>query len=304
MGINNMFKNIIAYTFNKPFSTSQASLELALSDLEFSPCGSQDISKFGFTSALGNKGGWLAHEYEGRYLICATKEEKILPSQVIKDELYEAVSKIEITERRKVSKKEEDAIKDEIVTTLLPQAFTRKSQTRALILPEINMILVDSSSALKAESLLALLRKALGSLPVICLGFENDASEIMTAWVSESHSSFDMTILNEAEMKDDGGAVAKFKDQELSESEVLDHIANGKKVNKLALKFSNSISFVMCADNSIKRVKFSEEFKSLNDDVGDDDPMARLEADLALVSSELIALMSHLPEAFGGIQAK
>ena len=296
-----MIKNIIAYTFNKPFSTSQADLELALSDLEFSPCGSQDISKFGFTSALGDKGGSLVHEYNGRFMVCATKESKMLPSQVIKSELDKMVSNIELAEGRKVTKKEKSSLKDEIITTLLPRAFTKQSQTRALILPELNMVLVDSSSASKAEELLALLRKALGSLPVVCLEFNNPVSEVLTKWVSASEVGNYFEMLNEAELVGDDKDIAKFKNQDLTEQEVIDHVLQGKSVNKLALKFTDSIEFIMQSDNSIKRIKFSEEFMAGNDGAGIDDEYDRLDADFIMVTIGVIELIKALTCSFGGV---
>jgi len=296
-----MIKNIITYTFNKPFSTTQADLELAISYLEFSPCGSQDVSKFGFTSALGNKGGSLVHEYNGRFMVCATKESKILPSQVIKSELDSKVSAIELAEGHKVTKKEKDSLKDEIITTLLPRAFTKQSHTRALILPELNMVLVDSSSASKAEELLALLRKALGSLPIVCLEFNYLVAAQLTLWVKESKAGNCFEILNEAELVGDDKDVARFKNQDLTEQEVIDHVLQGKVVHKLALKFADSIEFIMQSDNSIKRIKFSEEFMAVNDDIGDDCEITRLDADFILITNEVIELMEALTDSFGGV---
>jgi len=44
------FKNLTLYRFNKPFSIETEALETALADFTFSPCGSQDVSKFGFSN--------------------------------------------------------------------------------------------------------------------------------------------------------------------------------------------------------------------------------------------------------------
>lgn len=49
------FKNLTLYRFNKPFVVETEALETALADFTFSPCSSQDISKFGFSNALGKK---------------------------------------------------------------------------------------------------------------------------------------------------------------------------------------------------------------------------------------------------------
>ncbi|ASJ96107.1 recombination-associated protein RdgC [Shewanella marisflavi] len=298
------FKNLTVYRFNKPFSVDTEALEKSLEDFTFSPCSSQDISKFGFSKALGKLGHTLVHSAENRHLICATKEEKILPSQVIKEALDEKVAQIEAEESRKLAKKEKDALKDEITTTLLPRAFSRRSQIHALILPEIEMILVDSSSATKAEELLALLRKALGSLPVIPMSFKTPIESQMTEWLKSNSTPAPFEMQDEAELKSDSdeGGIVRFKQQDLTENEVLAHIEVGKQVHKLALHFGQSIAFVLQSDAGIKRLKFSEEFRAHNDEVGNEDPLARLDADFALMGSELIALMNSLVEVLGGLE--
>lgn len=81
----------------------------------------------------------------------------------MRDALKEKVDEIEAQQMRKVYKKERDQLKDEIVQTLLPRAFIRRSSTFAAIAPSLGLILVDSASAKKAEDLLSTLREALGS---------------------------------------------------------------------------------------------------------------------------------------------
>ncbi len=296
------FKNLTLYRFNKPFSVDADSLEAALEDFTFSPCSSQDISKFGFSNALGKIGLSLVHSAENRHLICATKEEKILPAQVIKEALEEKVSHIEDEENRKLTKKEKDALKDEITTTLLPRAFSRRSQIRALILPELEMILVDSSSAAKAEELLALLRKALGSLPVIPVSYKAPVETQLTQWLADGQSPSPFEMQDEAELKSesDEGGIVRFKQQDLTEQEVLAHLETGKQVHKLALHFGQSVALLLQSDNSVKRLKFSEEFRAGNDEIGTEDPLAKLDADFALMAGELIALVRALVETLGG----
>ncbi|NKF51097.1 recombination-associated protein RdgC [Shewanella sp. WXL01] len=295
------FKNLTLYRFNKPFNVETEALETALQDFTFSPCSSQDISKFGFSKALGKQGDALVHSAENRHLICVTKEEKILPGQVIKEALDEKVAEIEAAENRKVTKKEKDSIKDEITTTLLPRAFSRRSQTRALIMPELEMILIDSSSAAKAEELLALLRKALGSLPVIPLSFATPIETTLTEWLKAGSAPMPFEMQDEAELKSDSdeGGIVRFKQQVLQEDEVLAHIETGKQVHKLALHYGQSIACVIQSDASVKRIKFSEEFRAGNDDIGGDDPLAKIDADFALMGSELVSFVNAMRDALG-----
>ena len=117
-----------------------------------------------------------------------------------------------------------------------------------------------------------------------------------------SYQPFEMQ--DEAELKSDSdeGGIVRFKQQVLQEDAVLAHIATGKQVHKLALHFAQSVAFVMQSDATVKRVKFSEEFRAGNDDLGNEDPLARLDADFALMGSELIAFIQALHGAFGPME--
>lgn len=299
-----MFKNVIAYRFNKPFAVDAAALESAMEEFKFTPCGSQDISKFGFTNALGKHGHTLVHSAEGYHMVAVTKESKILPSSAVKEAVSAKVELIEQAEGRKLAKKEKDAIKDEVIQEMLPRAFTKQSVTRALIMPELQLILVDSSSYAKAEELLALLRKALGSLPVIPLSYKTPVESTLTEWLKSGSAPLPFFyMMNEAELRCEETGIARFKDQDLREDEVLAHIATGKQVHKLALDYSGSVSFVACSDGSLKRVKFGDEFMALNDEVGVDDVSARLDADFILCAKEIGGLMDSLAGDFGGYES-
>ena len=155
-----------------------------------------------------------------------------------------------------------------------------------------------------AEELLALLRKALGSLPVIPVSFATPLEQQMTDWLKAGSAPAPFEIQDEAELKAvaDEGGIVRFKQQDLQEDEVLAHLETGKQVHKLALHFGQSVAFLLGSDVTLKRLKFSEEFRAGNDELGNDDPMARLDADFAMMSSELVALLESSINALGGLE--
>ncbi len=270
-----------------------------------SPPAAARIFRFGWTRPFGKLGHTLIHAANGQILLCARREDKILPTAVIKEQLAEKVGAIEFEQGRTLKKKEKEALKEELLHTLLPRAFSRTANTFAWINPADGLLMVDASSAKKADDVLALLRKSIGSLPVVPVALKNPPEITMTEWLQKGNLPAAFTLEDESELRSamEHGGIARFKQQDLMTDEVKNHLANDKLVTKLALNWGERLSFVLGDDLSIKRLKFSEELREQNDDITSEDPVARMDADFALVTGELSQFIPALFNALGGEEA-
>ncbi|CRG49363.1 recombination-associated protein RdgC [Yersinia pseudotuberculosis] len=296
------FKNLMVYRLSREVSLSADEMEKQLSAFSFTPCGSQDMAKTGWVSPMGSHSDALTHTINGQIVICARKEEKILPSPVIKQELQDKIERLEGEQHRKLKKTEKDSLKDEVLHSLLPRAFSRFNQTFLWIDTVNDLIMVDAASAKRAEDTLALLRKSLGSLPVVPLTLENPIELTLTEWVRSKTLPAGFALMDEAELKailEDGGVI-RCKKQDLFSDEIAVHIEAGKLVTKLALDWQERIQLVLSDDGSLKRLKFADTLRDQNEDIDREDFAQRFDADFILMTSELAALIKNLIEALGG----
>lgn len=299
----NFFKNAIIYRLTNPMQlmAQLPTLEDSLCAFQFNPCGSQDMARTGWVPAT-EQHHTLVHQANGQYLLTIQKQEKIIPGPVIKQHLNARIAKLEAEQARKLKKTEKDALKDEVLHSLLPRAFVKNSRTQLWIDITNGLIVVDASNARKAEDALALLRKSLGSLRVIPLTIENPVELTITEWVRSGNAPSGFAIGDAAELKAilaDGG-IARVKKQDLISDEIATHIEAGKVVTKLALDWQQRVTFTLTDDAMLTRLKFCDELIDQNDDIDCEDVLARFDADFTLMTGELSALIKQVVTALGG----
>lgn len=297
------FRNLLAYRLTQPLPFDAEALEAALATKPARPCASQELTTYGFVAPFGKGADApLVHVSQNFMLVAARKEERILPGSVVRDALKEKVDEIETEQMRKVYKKERDQLKDEIVQTLLPRAFLRRSTTYAAIAPDLGLVLVDSASPKRAEDLLSTLREAIGSLPLRPVTVKIAPSATLTDWVKSQKAVTDFFVLDECELRDtheDGGTV-RCKRQDLTSEEIQLHLSSGKQVTQLALGWQDKLSFILDDKMVVKRLRFEDLLQDQAAQDGGDDALGQQDASFTLMMLTFADFLPALFTALGG----
>lgn len=297
------FKNLSVYRLTQSIGFAAEALQSALASKPARPCASQEMVTYGFTAPVG-KGddAPLVHQSGDFFLISARKEERILPSSVVRDAVQEKIEEIEQEQQRKVYKKERDQIKDEVIQAMLPKAFIRRGVIFAAIAPKLGLIIVNTPSPKRAEDLLSTLREVLGSLPVRPVTVKIAPSATLTDWLKAQKASADFYVLDECELRDtheDGGTV-RCKRQDLTSDEIQNHLATGKVATQLSLAWQDKLSFVLDDKLVIKRVRFEELLQNQAEENGGDDALGQIDASFTLMMLTFAEFLPALFEALGG----
>jgi recombination associated protein RdgC len=296
------FKNLAIYRLTETFTLSPTELEEKLESFRFKPCGATEEFSYGWTSPLGRSSEQLIHQANGFIMLCATKEEKVLPTSVVNEMTAEKIAEKEEQEVRKLSKKERTDLKDQIIFELLPRAFSFSKRTFAYIDPKGGWLIVDAASAKKAEDLISFLRKNLGSLPVVPVSSKEKPVSTMTQWLLQNETPADVLIEDECELRapEEAGGIIRCKRQDLAAPEIKNHLDTGKQVIKLAISWSDRLSFIVDENLSIKRLKFLD---LIQDQVADTETATaeeQFDVDFTIMSQELSSFLPRLIEIFGG----
>ncbi|MDQ7015816.1 MAG: recombination-associated protein RdgC [Gammaproteobacteria bacterium] len=295
------FKNLHLFRLTEPFTQSAVELRESLEKQRFQPCSPQEPERWGWTNPVGGHDDLLL-EQNGRLMIAAHKEEKILPASVVNEHLAERLEALQEKQQRRPRKAEREALKEEVLFELRPRAFSRRSTFHAYLNPRSGWLIINSASQKNAEALTELLRKSLGSLPIASPVLTNPPGTVMTHWLSDDSQPPEFTLEEECELHSpqENGGIVRCRQQPLSDPEIQGHLQAGKTVVKLSLNWRDRFSFVLDDEFSIKRLRFLELLQDKRDEIEtDDDPLLNFEADFKLMSGELEKLLKELLEAFG-----
>lgn len=295
------FKNLRVYRLLEPLVPNVAQ---GLASKPFEPCGSLDPLRYGFVPPIEGS-SQLLHTVLSCDMICAKRQEKILPSAAVNEALEEKVRAISKAESRSVGRKERATLKDEIIFTMLPKALTKSTLEYAYVDRKSRLIVVNASSAKKAEDLLSKLREALGTLRCVPLSVKLSVPKILTHMVQTGETPKGFELGSDIELRaGNDRRVVRCKDQDLSADEVHHHIEAGMFVNKLALTWNEHVHFSIDTDLAIKGVKFEDVIMDRANERNPETRAEQFDADFAIMSELLRPFLDELTGAFGGMGDK
>ena len=299
-----MFRNLTIYRLTENIEFDANALQAMLAEKPARACANQELNTYGFVAPIAKgEDAPLVHVSSGFIQIACRKEERILPSSVVKDALAEKLEQIETEQQRKVYKKERDQLKDEIIQAFLPRAFVRRDTTQAAIMPQQGLILVNTSSSKKAEDLLSTLRDVMGTLPVVPMRTKLAPSTTMTDWIRTQSATGDFTLLDSALLEDtcEGGGKIVATGQDLTSAEIQALLATGMRVTQLSLAWQDKLTFVLDDALVIKGLKFSDLLQEQAAKDGDDNDLLQADASFTLMMLTLVQFIPALAEALGGV---
>ena len=296
------FRNARPYSLPGRLGIDASELSQRLSRRPFQPCRPSQPVSSGWVAALSDDASDFVHKSGDYWLIRLQREERLLPASVIRSEVNSRIQEIQTGQGRRVQRKERLDIVDEVTQDLMPRAFTKSQHLEALINDREGWVWVNTASAARAEELLSLLREGLGNLPVVIPDTQKSPVSVMSQWLLDGELPENLSLGGDVDLEDpqEEGGVIRVRGMYLESDEIRRHIESGKQAVRLALSWQDQVDFVVDKDLSLRRIRFSDELKDINQELHED-ALARRDADCLLMGETLSTLQTAIAKTFGGI---
>lgn len=294
------FKNLQIYRLPAPWAVTPDQLEAALAPHTFAGGSSLEMQTQGWASPREN--GMLVHTVNRQMLLQLATEKKLLPSTVINQVTKARAAEIEEQQGFAPGRKQMKELKEQVTDDLLPRAFSIRRDTRIWIDPVNGWLVVDASSPAKADEVLKLLLKSIDKLPLETLHVTRSPVAAMTDWLASDEAPGGFTVDQDTELRASGEskATVRYVRHTIEADDVRRHIAAGKQCTRLAMTWSDKISFVLTESLAVKRVAPLDVLKENETTSKNDDE--RFDGDFMLMTGELAKMMADLVEVLGGEQ--
>ncbi|NKF23288.1 recombination-associated protein RdgC [Solimonas marina] len=297
------FKNLQTYRLAGEWTLAPGALEAELAKHTLQPCMGLNPESRGWVAP--GAGPQLVYSQGRQMLVALGVEQKLLPSSVVKQTVDERAGELEQRQGFKPGRKQLRDLKDQVIAELMPRAFARRRSTRAWIDPSSGWVVVDSSSPSRAEELLEALRDAVDGLSLELPELAQAPGAAMTAWLAGGDAPGTFALDQECELRgnDQTKPTVRYLRHSLATEEVRKHISEGKLATRVGLRWNDRVSFVLTDKFEVKKLKF-EDIEQAREDVAAQSPEEQFDAEFALMSGELVALLGDLEQALGGQQGQ
>ena len=295
-----MFKNLLLYRLGLDWSATVQQIEDALGAARFVECGLTQARSSGWVPPGGEEHGALIEAVNGQWLMQLMVEQKVVPGAVVKRQVDALAVQVEKQTGRKPGKKQRNELKDQALLGLLPMAFTKRSAVKVWVAPAERLLVIDASSASRADEVLTALTQALPGLSATLVNTAVSPAACMAEWLVSGDAPAGFSIDRDCELKAADGEkpVVRYARHALDIAEIREHIVGGKQPTRLALTWQGRVSFMLTEGLQVKRVSFLDGVF----EAGPTKKAESFDADAAIATGELASLIGDLIDALGGEQ--
>jgi recombination associated protein RdgC len=295
-----LFKNIVVYRIGPDWTPpAEHALEAELQRLAFQPCEPTQERSAGWLPPRGAEHGAMVESVAGQWILKLAVERKAVPGGAVRQELEARCKAIEAERGRKPGRKEKSEIKDEIVLSFLPRAFSKRA-THVIWLDLQQRALVIAAGSMKAaEPLIKELVDVMADLghvmPLSPISTATAPATAMAEWLTAKQAPAGFTIDRDLELKHSGEdrSVVRYARHNLELDEIGQHIQEGKLPAQLALTWNDKVSFVLTEQLAIRKI----DIRGVEDVPKGEDGF---DADAAIATAELSGLLPELLASLGG----
>lgn len=270
----------------------------------------EKLSSFIFSSCLPsmtNSCGWVSpHTDEAeaplfraindRVMLCLQIEEKILPNSVIRQYLNEKIKEIEIQTGRKVRFAEKNSLKDEIIMTLLPRAFSRHHRVYGYIDLRQQYLVIGSTQTKQVAQFVNFFQKSFSIKPAP-VSVDGLAAR-MTVWLKQQDYPVIFSLEKACLLQDpeQTSRTIRCQQQDLSAPGVQAFLQSGCYTKQLRLNWQDQVIFTLVDPFMLQGIQFQDEVIARAREADAESASQQFDADFFIMSELISQLLKELIE--------
>lgn len=294
-----MFRNARIYRVESDWPGSEETLSDELAKAGFTPCGPLTERSSGWVEIDPAMGDSLARRLNGADLLKLRSQSRLLPPAAVNEALEERIEDYRERMQEPPGRREKRRLKAETRESLLPKALLKSDKTWAYFDLSEKLLVIDAGAPATAERLLRQLRLAMGEMEIRPLKFAKPAGELLRQ-IFLGDAPANLAVGRECRMQDasDTHSTVRWNDFDLSDRTIRNHVADGMRLTHLAIVYDNLLNCVLDENGVLTKIKFV----GADDDstAGDNDPLARFDAEFVLLTGTLRNLLGELKGMLGG----
>lgn len=299
------FKQVQLFELKNANKYTPDSLIQKLEELAFRPCLPSMQSSIGWVPPIDDDETPLVIAVNGCLMMCLQIEEKILPTTVIRHELDQKIKHIELQEDRKIRQREKLAMKDELMLTLLPRAFTKFTRYYAYIDTKNNYVVFNTAQAKITEQFISLFKKSVSEdISTFAL---KKLSPIVTSWLKTKDYPTEFAIEKACYLQDPDHEDRRIRcqEQDLFAGSIQALIKDGCEVKQIALSWHDRVNFVLSADDfTLRSISYEEEITAQATEMEAETKQQQFIADFFIMSATVRELLTDLQKVFERVMQK